>query len=205
MADAHEPELAELTIADPAELWAALGFDVEAGRLDVGGVRIRLGEPGRGITSWSLRKVTVLGTLDGLPTPVPTVLRPPPFATHPNGATGLDHVVVVTPDFDRTAHALGRAGMPLRRTRNAPGDVRQGFRRVGPAILELVHAPHLDEGHARFWGLTFVVLNLEELAERLGEHLGEIRRAVQPGRRIATLRDSAGLTPAVAFMTPDPA
>ena len=109
-----------LTIADPPERWAALGFDVDAGNLDVGGVRIRLGEPGRGITSWSLRKVSVLGTLDGLPTPVPTVLRPPPFATHPNGATGLDHVVVITPD-----------------------------------------------------------------------------------RRIATLRDSAGLTPAVAFMTPD--
>jgi hypothetical protein len=200
----REPELAELTIADPPDRWQALGFDVDDGRLDIGGIRIALGQPGRGITSWSLRRVNALGSVDGLPTPVPRVMRPPPFATHPNGATGVDHVVVVTPDFDRTAGALERAGMPLRRTREAPGSGRQGFRRVGPAILELVHSPQLDGGGARFWGLTFVVISLEELAERLGEHLGEIRQAVQPGRRIATLRDSAGLTPAIAFMSPEP-
>jgi hypothetical protein len=200
----REPELAELAIADPPGHWEALGFAVQDGVLDIGGVRISLGQPGHGITSWSLRRVNAMGTVDGLPTPVPRVLRPPPFATHPNGATGLDHVVVVTPDFDRTAGALERAGMPLRRTHDAAGRGRQGFRRVGPAILELVHAPHLDGGGARFWGLTFVVISLEELAERLGEHLGEIKHAVQPGRRIATLRPSAGLTPAIAFMSPEP-
>jgi hypothetical protein len=208
MTEVREPELAELAIADPPERWAALGFDVDpdTGHVDVGGVRIRLGEPGHGITSWSLRRVSVLGTLDGLSTPNPSILRPPPYATHPNGATGLDHVVVVTPDFDRTARALDRAGLPLRRTReDVPGKGRLGFRRVGPAILELVHAPQLDSGDARFWGLAFVVVDLDELAERLGDDLGEIRTAVQPGRRIATLRSTAGLTPAVAFMSPDPA
>ena len=34
--------------------------------------------------------------------------------------------------------------------------------------------------------------------------LGEPRDAVQPGRRIATLRKEAGLGPAIAFMTPGP-
>jgi hypothetical protein len=36
----------------------------------------------------------------------------------------------------------------------------------------------------------------------LGDLLGSLRDAVQPGRRIATLRREAGLGPAIAFMTP---
>jgi hypothetical protein len=212
--DTREPELAELAIADPPDTWRALGFTVdEEGNLDLGGIRIRLGDPeqngwedaaGPGITSWSLRGVNAMGSIDGLASPVPRVLRPPPFATHPNGATGLDHIVVVTSDFTRTSDALARAGMPLRRTREASNRTRQGFRRLGPAILELVHAPELDGGAARFWGLAIVVISLEELGERLGDRLGEVRPAVQPGRRIATLRSDAGVSPAVAFMSPRP-
>jgi hypothetical protein len=124
---------------------------------------------------------------------------------HPNGAVALDHVVVITPGFDRTASALEQAGMPLRRIRRAPGGGRQGFRRLGPAILELVEAPDLDDGPARFWGLVVIVPDLDALALRLGERLGEVRPAVQPGRWIATVRPPAGLEEAVAFMTPDPA
>ena len=209
MNEPREPELAELAITDAPEAWSAIGFEVDdEGNLDLGGVRIRLGgsENGdaRGIVSWSLRGVNAMGSIDGLPSPVPRVLRPPPFATHPNGATGLDHVVIFTPDFNRTAAAMQRAGMPLKRTREAPGNVRQGFRRLGPAIVELVTSPKIEGADAFFWGLVVVVISLEELAERLGDHLGEIRPAVQPGRRIATLRDSAGLSPAVAFMSPEP-
>jgi hypothetical protein len=45
------------------------------------------------------------------------------------------------------------------------------------------------------------VEDLDALAGRLGERLGEIHPAVQSGRRIATLRKAAGLSPKVAFMT----
>jgi hypothetical protein len=201
----REPELAELAIADPPEVWQDLGFNVDDDdNMDLGGVRVRLGaEEGTGITSWSLRRVNAMGSIDGLATPVPRIIYPPPFETHPNGATGLDHIVVMTPDFGRTAAALDRAGMPLKRTREV-GDVRQGFRRIGPAILEVVHSPQVNGAEPHFWGLVVVVISLEELAERLGDDLGEIRSAVQPGRRIATLRESAGSSTAVAFMSPEP-
>ena len=52
--------------------------------------------------------------------------------------------------------------------------------------------------------LTVTVADIDALAERLGDELSEIRPAVQPGRRIATLRPSAGISTAVAFMDPEP-
>ena len=48
-----------------------------------------------------------------------------------------------------------------------------------------------------------VVADLEALHSRLDPRLHEIRPAVQEGRRIATLDDSAGLTPRLAFMDPE--
>jgi hypothetical protein len=237
------PALSELGIADPPARWAALGFAVAGPRLEVGGVQLRLGEPGEGIVSWTIRGVEVTD-IDGLVTlaagpPValesPRALEPqraaapprgpePPRALepqraaapprgpepprvpppeHPNGAVALDHVVVVTPDFDRTAAALAAAGLPLRRIRDA-GGFCQGFRRLGPAILELVESREAPPGPATLWGLVVVVPDLDALALRLGEHLSGVRDAVQPGRRIATVRRSAGLGPALAFMDPEP-
>jgi hypothetical protein len=44
--------------------------------------------------------------------------------------------------------------------------------------------------------------DLDQTAHALGDLLGTPRDAVQPGRRIATLRAEAGLGPAIAFMSP---
>ena len=112
-------------------------------------------------------------------------------------------MVVVTPDFDRTAAALETAGLGLRRVRDA-GGFRQGFRRLGPTILELVENTRGDpRAPASFWGLVVIVSDLEALADRLGDRLGSVKDAVQPGRRIATLRASAGIGTSVAFMDPE--
>ena len=213
MSNNASPELVQLEIADHTERWEALGFAVEDSRLEIGGVTIRLGASGRGITAWTISR-TATGEIDGLPTgtaddtaTVPGPLSAAP-AHHPNGAIAVDHVVVVTPDFDRTAASLEAAAMPLRRVRTVrgPGEdggFRQGFRRLGPAILELVEARDAPPGPARFWGLVIVVDHLDALASRLQQHLSPIKPAVQRGRRIATLRDSAGLSAKVAFMDPE--
>jgi hypothetical protein len=201
------PELVALEIADPPEPWEALGFSVSPDRaIELGGVQLKLGADGDGIVAWTLRGIDQTSSIDGLPTRV--IDRSVGgdgervhgvAASHPNGAIAVDHVVVLTSDFDRTAEAVAAAGMPLRRLAERNG-ARQGFRRLGPAIMEIVQAP--DVGGTRFWGLVVIVSDLDALAERLGDLLREIRPAVQPGRRIAPLRSKAGLGPAVAFMDP---
>ena len=69
--------------------------------------------------------------------------------------------------------------------------------REGPALI-------VPDGPARLWGISFLVPDMDATAAALGDLLGAPRDAVQPGRRIATLRREAGLGPAVAFMTPGP-
>lgn len=195
------PQLTELHIADPAERWEALGFAVDDGHTDVGGVRLTLNAPGNGITRWSIAGIPPTDAIDGLPTT--TTPAVPQSPTHPNGAVGVDHVVITTSDFDRTAHTLDEHGLTLRRVRDA-GNFRQGFRRLGPAILELVeNKSAAPEEPARFWGLVIIVADLNELSSQIAPHLGEPKPAVQAGRQIATLKRTAGLSFALAFMTPE--
>lgn len=197
-------ELAALQIADPPARWAALGFAVDDdGVVVLGGVELWLDAAGHGITGWTLRRLARSGDIDGLPTGLTNDPSLGGAGPHPNGGVGIDHVVVTTPDFDRTAAALSAAGLALRRVRDA-GGFRQGFRRIGPAILELVEARGGPAGPARFWGLVVIVRDLDAAAAQLSPHVSEIRDAVQPGRRIMSLQESAGLSPRVAFMDPEP-
>ncbi|HKG39627.1 MAG TPA: hypothetical protein VKB25_11605 [Conexibacter sp.] len=205
-----------LTIADEPATWAALGFAVDGDVCRVGGVPIRLAGPeaGRGIVGWTLGGIAS-DELDGLPTrrsdgdaPVSAADGPP----HPNGISGFDHAVAITPALNRTVAALQAAGLDLRRIREEPtpaGAPRQAFFRLGDVILEVVQAPDDAiersggaDGPAFFWGLAFKVADLDATVAAIGEErCSPPRLAVQPGRRIATLRRSAGLAVPVALMT----
>jgi hypothetical protein len=201
------PALTELTIAEEAAAWERLGFAVDGGAMTLGAVCVRFEGTGGGIAACGLDGAQLDGGLDGLAAHASTPPEPAAGA-HPNGAIAIDHVVVATPDFERTTAALEAAGMPLRRVRET-GDparpFRQGFRRIGAAVLELVEQLDGEPGPARFWGLVVVVRELEPLGELLGELIGTPRDAVQPGRRIATVRSrAAGIATALAFMTPEP-
>lgn len=203
--------LDELMVADSPEPWKACGFQVEDEVCVLGEVRIRfVAEKGRGLVRWSLRGADSL-ELDGLPTVLSD--RPPPgrAPTHPNGVTSLDHVVAISADLDRTVAALETAGLDLRRVREEPtpaGAPRQAFFRLGATILEVVQEPpeaterHGGDRPAFFWGLALTAPDLEQTVTFLGDRVSEIRPAVQPGRQIATLRRSAGLSMPVALITP---
>jgi hypothetical protein len=209
---ASGPRLRRLELADPPSAWERLGFRVSDSRLALDEVELVLGAPGQGISGWAIAGLDDVEEIDGLAVgaldgPAAGYADPGPAETHPNGATGIDHLVLVSPAFDRTAAALEQAGLPLRRVTRSARGMRQGFRRLGPVILELVGAPEAAGADAagdrpQLWGLTVIVEDIDALAERLGDELTPVKPAVQPGRRIATLRPSAGLSTAVAFMDP---
>ncbi|HEX3909252.1 MAG TPA: hypothetical protein VHW67_00955 [Solirubrobacteraceae bacterium] len=207
----------ELVLADEPARWAALGFALEGDRLRLGDLSLRIAgeDAGRGILGWSLRGISCT-ELDGLPTSLSDAgLESPaaPAPAHPNGIVAIDHVVAMTPALDRSIAALQAAGLDLRRVREQPtpaGAPRQAFFRLGAEILELVQEPEQaiaarEDGAqrgARLWGLAFVAPDLDRTVAALGEQVGEAREAVQPGRRIATVRRSAGLAVPVALMSP---
>ena len=149
--------------------------------------------------------------LDGLPTVAGSVrASSTPSPEHPNGVVRVDHVVAFSPDLTRTLPALEAAGLDLRRVREGPtpaGAQRQAFFRLGESILEVVEHPRgtpaaaKRDAPARFYGLALGVEDLDVAARRLGALLGEPRDAVQPGRRIATVRREAGLGLPVALIT----
>jgi hypothetical protein len=192
------PELDELVLGDRPDAWEALGFTIDEGVAVVRGVRIRLTGSGGGIAGWSLRRIGAGADLDGLPTSM-SEASPAPPVVHALGVTAVDHLVALTPDFDRTVGKLRTAGLDYRSSRDAGNGFRQAFFVLGPCLLELGGPA---EGDVRFWGLTLIVEDLDAAAERLGERLGRVKDAVQPGRRIATLRPEAGLGVPVALMTP---
>ena len=116
---------------------------------------------------------------------------------------GVDHVVVNTPDLQRTSDALVAAtGAPLKRVRDAGNGMQQGFHRLGGVIVEIVSTPKSNPGPATFWGLVFVVDDLDAVFTYFGpDVLSPPKPAVQPGRRIATFRSAAQLGVPCALMS----
>ncbi len=206
--------LVALTVHDDPARWRAAGFAVDdGGGCQVGAVRLEITPPPDGgrtsVGGWAFAGLDgEPDALDGLPTGVGARPSGPP-RVHPNGVTSLDHVVVTTPDLQRTVTSFEAAGLVALRerpTEAAGRPMRQVFLRPGEAIIEVVGPPEPSgAGRSRFFGLAFTVRDLAAAAELLGDDLGQPKEAVQPGRRIATVRSSAGLGVPVALMSPEPA
>jgi hypothetical protein len=194
-----------LTIGGDAQQWRALGLTVGGDGLVpflFTSLRIVDGEPG--VQGWALSGIDpAIRDIDGLPTTVVDA-SPPAIAQHANGAVELDHVVVLTGSLERTCGAIADAtGAPLKRVREL-GDTRQGFHRIGRGgvIVEVVERGEVGDDAASFWGVVINVSDLDAALDLAGPELvGPAKDAVQSGRRIATVRNEAGLGLPVAMMS----
>jgi hypothetical protein len=187
----------EFEVADPTEAWARAGFSVGSDSVcRIGGIGIRLvgRDRGAGIVGWSLRGLpsdVSVNDIDGVPTARSGEISAAPSA-HPNGVVAIDHVVLFTPDLGRTVEALAAVGVDPRRERDSElggQPIRQIFFRLGEVIVEVVGSPATaGEGPSSLWGLTYVVMDIDATAAFFGDRTGPVKDAVQPGRRISTLR-----------------
>jgi hypothetical protein len=187
----------QLVVADPADAWTAAGFSVDPDAVcRVGGVRIRLvgRDTQTGVVGWSLRGLPSGGAfddLDGIPTTRSSAVAAAP-AVHANGVTAIDHVVLLSPDLHRTVESLAAVGVEPRREREGElggRPIRQMFFRFGDVIIEAVGSPGAaSEGPSTLWGITYVVADIDTTASFFGDDTTPVKDAVQPGRRITTLR-----------------
>lgn len=111
----------------------------------------------------------------------------------------VDHVVLLVPELGAAKAAMEAIGRPARLSMEVRGRPAAFFR-VGP-VLEVIESP------VRAPALYGVALATDEPLEvltlrwrALGFDLSEPRPAIQPGRRIVTVR---GLKAGLAVMSPD--
>ena len=197
----------EFVLALDPQPWRLVGFDIDAnGAMQLGGIRLQFrgSDAKPGISTWILAHAPdpTAMSIDGLR----TAHGEPPESNQsigqPNGVTGIDHVVVYTPDLEGTCDAIAAGtGAPLKRVREV-GQLRQGFHRLGELIVEVVTFPGVPVEHATFWGLALNAQDIDALFATYGDAvLSHPKDAVQPGRRIASFLDAAALGLPVAVMT----
>lgn len=211
-------ELMMLEVADDVEAWRAAGFAVVGDQMVLDGVEFRFtgstshesSEEDRGIRGWHLEGISSAGgDLDGLEHldfDGPIEAAAP---AHPNGISGIDHVVVATPHLARTIATFESAGLEARRSRTfriGETERQQTFFWAGSTIIEMIGIVGEEGGGpATFWGLAVVSDDLDDTAQSLAGKISDPKDAIQPGRRIATIATrELGVSVPVAVMTPHP-
>jgi len=117
-------------------------------------------------------------------------------AAAPAAVTGLDHVVIRTPDPERATALYGaRLGLDLRLDRSNPQwNARLMFFRCGDLIVEIAHdlRAGVSAGPDRLWGLSWRVPDAGAARDRLhaaGLDVSDLRPGRKPGTRVFTVRD----------------
>ena len=198
----------ELVIGGAPTGWEAIGIHFsKENRCLLADVSLRIDSTlAPGLHAWSISEIDASTTqIDGITTSLATnaaTTQATPNSGFSLYVVGVDHVVINTPNLQRTSDALAQlTGAPLKRTRDAGNGVTQGFHKLGSVVVELVTMPSMPEGPASLWGFVLNVQDLDGIAAHLGpDVLSPPKPAVQPGRRIATFRSAAALGVPVALM-----
>jgi catechol 2,3-dioxygenase-like lactoylglutathione lyase family enzyme len=135
----------------------------------------------------------------------------PPLAPEAAAVSGLDHVVIRTPDPERATALYGaRLGLAMRLDRsNEAWGARLLFFRCGDLIVEVAHDLKAGRGDGpdRLWGLSWRVPDADAARARLlaeGRDASEVRPGRKPGTRVLSLRDGTCGVPTL-LLEPSPA
>ncbi len=200
-------QLTVIELGDAPGPWADAGFTVVDDTVTLGATTIHLTGLGGWFRGWRLD-----GVADDIDSLVVSEIGPAgdgSHVAHPNGCTGIDHIVVLTGDNDRTIAAFEGADLLIRGhriTETYGFPARQTFFWAGDVIVELI-GPETDEmrndNPVRVFGLALVSEDLAATKSYFGDRMGDVKAAVQPGREIATLRHKEyGISLPVAVMSP---
>ncbi len=204
-----------VSVADAPETWAALGFTLADSSVRIGSTTFVLEGTGesRGIIGWTLAADDrpIPDSIDGLATGSITGAGAAIAAPkHPNGIDGIDHLVVSTPNLERTIAVLEDLDIPCRRRREGAAygqqKMQQAFFWLGDVILEVVgpEAVSSDDDEspkpASFFGIALTASDLPATQAFFGDLMKPPVEAVQPGRLITTISSRGGSTLAIAVM-----
>lgn len=200
--------LAAIRLGGTSDPWAALGFSVDAdGAVPLANGALVFDDATTGMTGLEIADWPAPSSgaadVDGVSVTAGDIR---PALSHRNGATELDHVVVMTDSLERTGDAIeATLGLACKRIRETEV-VRQGFHRFADeaaargCIIEVVENAKVKE--TALFGLVVIVTDLHAMCAELGSDvISEPKPAVQPGRFIATVRQEVGLPTRVAFMS----
>lgn len=120
--------------------------------------------------------------------------------------SGLDHVVINTPNPERAAALYGaRLGLDMRLDRsNEQWGTRLMFFRCGDLVIEIAHGlkDGVSDALDRPWGLSWRVADVEAANARMrsaGFDVSETRAGRKPGSRVFTVRDAPAKVPTLVI------
>jgi len=205
---------ARLLGAEPAELYTADGIDVAVGApswADASGLLVAADDTAAAAKLADRRGLPLIetvtgfaGTADGLAVGLagPTASGVEPGAE----ITGVDHVVLTSPNRDRIIATLcGRLDFDLRLDRVQSWGVHQLFFRRGDFLVEVVLQEGDDvdpAGPDSLWGLAWRTVDADATHARLTEQgitVSDVRRGAKPGTRVATVKDPALGVPTIVL------
>ena len=119
------------------------------------------------------------------------------------GATHIDHIVISTNDSATVAQTFAdNLGIEIKRKMIRPGTSAQlAFAKLDEVVLEFAGPPEVTPGQevkARLFGLVLAVEDIDAAVTRLrglGHTVSEPKAAVQPGAKIATVKDGTNGVP----------
>ncbi|EGP08062.1 hypothetical protein CSIRO_2660 [Bradyrhizobiaceae bacterium SG-6C] len=118
----------------------------------------------------------------------------------------LDHLVIATPDPDRTAALYGaRLGLDMKLDRIIPAiGTRFLFFRTGGLVFEIIHRlkDGRGDGPDKIYGVSWRVADVEATRARLqraGLEVSEVREGRKPGTRVFTVRTGTFGVPTIVI------